>query len=260
MPDDARRIPAFCPLCVSRCGCEAVVENGRLVALEPDPSHPTGKALCAKGRAAPELVDARDRLLVSRCAVRGRRAIRDPGWQRIGWDEALDETASALRRIADESGPEAVAFSVTTAAGTAISDAMPWIYRLINSFGSPNNCNGTEICSWHREFAGSFTTGAGIGTPDYERAGCILLWGHNPSTSLACRRWRRIADARARGAKLVVVDPATDRPCGQGRSLAAGAARHRWRAGAVHCRRDDRARLVRRRLRARLDQRPVPGA
>jgi anaerobic selenocysteine-containing dehydrogenase len=50
-----RRIPAFCPLCGSRCGCEAVVENGRLVAIEPDPSHPTGKALCAKGRASPEL-------------------------------------------------------------------------------------------------------------------------------------------------------------------------------------------------------------
>jgi len=35
--------------------CEAVVENGRLMAIEPDPSHPTGKALCAKGSASPEL-------------------------------------------------------------------------------------------------------------------------------------------------------------------------------------------------------------
>jgi len=205
MPDDARRIPAFCPLCVSRCGCEGVVENGRLVALEPDPSHPTGKALCAKGRAAPELVYARDRLLFPLRRTRPK-GDPDPGWQRIGWDEALDETASALRRIADEDGPEAVAFSVTTAAATAISDAMPWIYRLINSFGSPNTCNGTEICSWHREFAGSFTTGAGIGTPDYERAGCILLWGFNPSTSWLAAAGA-IADARARGAKLVVVDP-----------------------------------------------------
>jgi anaerobic selenocysteine-containing dehydrogenase len=51
MPAERRRVAAFCPLCVSRCGCEAVVENGRLVAIEPDPSHPTGKALCAKGRA-----------------------------------------------------------------------------------------------------------------------------------------------------------------------------------------------------------------
>jgi anaerobic selenocysteine-containing dehydrogenase len=99
-----------------------------------------------------------------------------------------------------------VAFSVTTAAATAISDAMPWIYRLINSFGSPNTCNGTEICSWHREFAGSFTTGAGIGAPDYERAGCILLWGFNPSTSWLAAAGA-IVEARARGAKLIVVDP-----------------------------------------------------
>ena len=35
----------------------AVVEDGRFVRLEPDPAHPTGKALCAKGRAPPKLVD-----------------------------------------------------------------------------------------------------------------------------------------------------------------------------------------------------------
>ena len=57
------RIPCYCALCISRCGSIAVVEDGRFVALEPDPSHPTGKAICAKGRAAPELVYGPDRLL-----------------------------------------------------------------------------------------------------------------------------------------------------------------------------------------------------
>ena len=56
------RIPTYCALCVSRCGAIAVVDDGRFVALEPDPSHPTGQALCAKGRAAPELVYHADRL------------------------------------------------------------------------------------------------------------------------------------------------------------------------------------------------------
>ncbi|MBV8505109.1 MAG: hypothetical protein JOZ11_04785, partial [Alphaproteobacteria bacterium] len=94
-----RRIPAFCPLCASRCGCEAGVEDGRLLAIEPDPAHPTGKALCAKGRASPQLVEAPDRLLYP---VRRTRPKGDPnpGWQRISWDEALDETAAAMRRIA----------------------------------------------------------------------------------------------------------------------------------------------------------------
>lgn len=200
-----RRVPAFCPLCVSRCGCQGVVEDGRLVAIEPDPAHPTGKALCAKGRASPALIDAPERLLypVRRTRPKGDP---DPGWRRISWDEALDEIAAALRRIAAESGPEAVAFAVTTTAGTAISDAQPWVDRLINAFGSPNNCNAWEICAWHRQYARAFTTGAGIGAPDYARAGCILLWGHNPSTSMLAGA-TRVAEARARGAKLVVIDP-----------------------------------------------------
>ena len=57
------RIHGFCALCWSRCGCISTVEDGRLVAVEPDPEHPTGKALCGKGRAAPELVHHPDRLL-----------------------------------------------------------------------------------------------------------------------------------------------------------------------------------------------------
>ena len=200
-----RRIPAYCPLCVSRCGCEAVVENGRLVAIEADPSHPTGAAICAKGRASPELVEASDRLLFPLRRTRPK-GDPDPGWRRITWDEALDETAASLKRIAAESGPEAVAFAITTSAGTAMSDAGPWVNRLINAFGSPNNCNAYEICNWHRDFATMFTNGAGIGTPDYERAGCILLWGFNPTTSWLAAA-RPIAEAQARGAKLVVIDP-----------------------------------------------------
>jgi anaerobic selenocysteine-containing dehydrogenase len=181
MPEPLRRrVPAF-PLCTSRWGCEAVVEDGRLVALEPDPSHPTGKALCAKGRASPELVEAPDRLLFPLRRTRPKGDL-DPGWRRIGWDEALGETAAALRRIAGESGPEAVAFAVTTTSGTAISDAAPWINRLINAFGSPNNCNANEICSWHRDYARAFVTGTGIGT---RAAG-------KPAESLAAARRGRL--------------------------------------------------------------------
>jgi anaerobic selenocysteine-containing dehydrogenase len=205
MPEETRRVAAFCPLCVSRCGCEAVIEAGHVKALEPDPSHPTGKALCAKGRAAPELIDASDRLLFPLRRTRPK-GDPDPGWQRIGWDDALDETAAALRRISVKHGPEAVAFAVTSPAATAISDSLPWIYRLINSFGSPNTCNANELCAWHREVAAGFTTGAGIGLPDYEQAGCILLWGFNPSTSWLAAA-SAIAEARARGTKLIVVDP-----------------------------------------------------
>jgi anaerobic selenocysteine-containing dehydrogenase len=70
-----------------------VVEDGRFARLEPDPTHPTGRALCAKGRAAPELVYDPERLKhpLHRTRPKGDA---DPGWTQIGWDEALDLTAS----------------------------------------------------------------------------------------------------------------------------------------------------------------------
>jgi len=58
----SHQIRGYCALCISRCGAIATVENGRFTRLEPDPTHPTGQALCAKGRAGPELVYHPERL------------------------------------------------------------------------------------------------------------------------------------------------------------------------------------------------------
>ena len=204
-----RKFPGFCALCRARCGCISVVENGRLVAVEPNPDHPTGAALCAKGRAAPDLVYSSDRLLHPDAAHAAERR-RRPGWQRIGWDEALDIAARNLNRIRASGGPESVAFSVTTPSATALSDAIPWIERLINAFNSPNWCYGTELCNWHKDHARKFTFGVGVTAPDFERTGCLLLWGHNPSTSWLTQAEGALA-AKARGARIVVVDP---RPAG----------------------------------------------
>jgi anaerobic selenocysteine-containing dehydrogenase len=199
------RVRGYCALCRSRCGCISVVEDGRLVAVEPDPEHPTGQSLCVKGRAAPELVYSPDRLLrpLRRTRPKGDP---DPGWVEIGWDEALDWTAAQMRRVAAEHGPEAVAFGVTTPSGTALSDGFSWIVRLLRLFGSPNMVWGNELCAWHRDVGTAYTFGADIGVPDFARAGCVLLWGHNPSTSFLAQA-TAAAEARARGAALVVVDP-----------------------------------------------------
>ena len=199
------RISGFCALCRSRCGCVSTVVDGRLVAVEPDPSHPTGQHLCVKGRAAPELVYAADRLLhpMKRTKPRGQP---DAGWVRISWDEALDWTAERLRAVAARHGAEAVVFNVTTPSGTAVSDGFPWINRLIRLFGSPNMTWGEELCAWHRDYVTAYTFGVDIGTPDFPRTGCLLLWGHNPSTSYLAQA-TAVAEARARGAALIVVDP-----------------------------------------------------
>jgi anaerobic selenocysteine-containing dehydrogenase len=173
--------------------------------VEPDPGHPTGKSLCIKGRAAPELVYAPDRLLTPLRRTRPK-GDADPGWIQVGWDEALDWTAARMREAAAREGPRAVAFAVTTPSGTAVSDGFPWIERLIRLFGSPNTIWGEELCSWHRDFVTAETFGRDIGTPDFARTGCLLLWGHNPSTSFLAQA-TAAAEARARGAALIVVDP-----------------------------------------------------
>jgi anaerobic selenocysteine-containing dehydrogenase len=204
------RIPGYCALCISRCGSIAVVENGRFVALEPDPSHPTGQALCAKGRAAPELVYHQDRLLYPLKRTRPK-GDPDPGWQRISWDEALELTASRLRQLAEQHGPESVVFSMVSASTSAIADSQPWIQRLMRAFGSPNLCGSMELCGWGRGYASRYTYGIGMGTPgthmpDLENAGCILLWGYNPSLARLSHATATVA-ALKRGARLIVVDP-----------------------------------------------------
>lgn len=202
------RTPTFCALCVSRCGATAVTVDGRFTALEPDPSHPTGRALCVKGKAAPAIVAHADRLLhpLRRTAPKGAE---DPGWEQITWDEALDTVAARLGAIAGESGPESVVFGSASPSTSALSDSVDWIIRLRRAFGSPNFTNAMELCGWGRYFASMFTFGApvpGAYMPDLERAGCILYWGYNPSTARLVHATATV-EARRRGAKLVTVDP-----------------------------------------------------
>ena len=201
-------VPTFCPLCVSRCGARAEVTDGDLLALLPDPSHPTGRAICVKGKAAPEIVYHPSRLVHPLRRTRPKDA-PDPGWERITWDEALGTVAARLKTAAAAGGPESVGFSSSSPSTSAISDAVDWVQRLIRAFGSPNYCNYMELCGWGRYLAPLYTFGAsvpGVYVPDLENAGCILFWGYNPSVARLAHATSTVA-AVARGAKLIVVDP-----------------------------------------------------
>jgi anaerobic selenocysteine-containing dehydrogenase len=200
-------------LCIARCGAVATVEGGRFTRLDPDPSHPTGQALCAKGRAAPEIVASPERLThpLRRTRPKGDP---DPGWERIGWDEALDLTAAALRRVAERHGPEAVAFTLSSPSTTAIGDSIGYIQRLANAFGTPNAAITLDVCGWGRAFAtrysfgvGSVGTGGGGGAmPDIANSGLVILWGYNPSYTRITHA-TAVVEAVKRGTKLIVVDP-----------------------------------------------------
>ena len=210
---ETKTIRGFCGLCIARCGSVATVANGRFVRLDPDPTHPTGAALCAKGRAAPELVYSPDRL-TRPLRRRHPKGHADPGWEEISWDAALNETAAAMRRIAREFGAQAVAFSQCSASTTAIGDASNFIRRLMHAFGTPNQVSSLDLCGWGRGYATRYVFGVGsVGTgsaggamPDIEHAGCLLLWGYNPSHSRLTHATATLA-ALKRGMKLIVVDP-----------------------------------------------------
>ena len=141
-----RQVQGYCGLCIARCGTVATLTDGRFTRLDPDPTHPTGAAICAKGRAAPELVYHKDRLTkpLRRTRPKGDAA---PGWEEISWDAALDQTAAAMRRIAGQHGPEAVAFSQSSGSTTAIADSAPYVRRLMNAFGTPKPAAGPTDAS-----------------------------------------------------------------------------------------------------------------
>src|SRR5688572_16906671 len=177
----AERIQGYCALCISRCGAIATVEGGRFIRLEPDPMHPTGHALCAKGRAGPELVYHPERLTHPLRRTRPKGAA-DPGWERISWDEALDLTAAAMQRAAERHGPQSVAFTVSSGSTTAIGDSNGLIQRLANAFGTPNSGITMDLCGWGRAFATRYTFGVGsvgaggVGAmPDIEQTGVLVL-------------------------------------------------------------------------------------
>ncbi len=195
----------YCTLCRSRCGTINEVKNDMLLSVKPDLSHPTGQAMCMKGKAAPELVHSPHRILHPMRRTKPKTG-GDPGWERITWDEALTEVALKLGKIKKESGAEAVVFSVTTPSGTPLSDSIDWIERFVRSFGSPNTCYATEICNWHKDVAHAFTFGCGMPPADYENAGLIVLWGHNPTNTWLAQA-NAVGKGRAKGAKMIVVDP-----------------------------------------------------
>ncbi|MEQ9240142.1 molybdopterin-dependent oxidoreductase [Roseovarius indicus] len=198
-------IPGYCTFCRSRCGTLNRVRNGRLVSVQPLPEHPTGKAICPKGRAAPEVVHSARRLTKPLRRTRPK-GDEDPGFEEISWDEALDEIAGKLAEYARDSGPESVVFSFASPSAASISDSLPWLERFVWTYGSPNICWATELCNWHKDHMHKLTVGTGLPVPDYANSDLIVLWGHNPEKVWLAQA-EKIAGALQRGAELVLVDP-----------------------------------------------------
>jgi anaerobic selenocysteine-containing dehydrogenase len=194
----------YCAMCISRCGVIATVDDGVLKTVNADPAHPNG-CICVKGTAAPEIVYSPDRLQYPMKRTRPK-GDKDSGWVRISWDEAMTTIASRLLKAKAQHGPESVVFGTGTPSAGAISDAIRWLDRLADAFGTPNRLTPLYVCNWHRTWGAQYTYGVPTPTPDYDNARCIVLWGFNPYASWPAAA-TRISRAKARGAKLLVIDP-----------------------------------------------------
>src|SRR6185503_19317507 len=100
---EVKKVRGYCALCTAHCATIATVENGCVTRLDPDHDHPNGGVMCLKGKAAPELVYNSDRLNypLKRTKPKGDA---NPGWQRVSWDEALDDITSRLKIIRERDG------------------------------------------------------------------------------------------------------------------------------------------------------------
>jgi thiosulfate reductase / polysulfide reductase chain A len=203
VPAPTAQRPVVCSGCAQQCGVLVHVEDGRIQAITGDRDHPVSAGfICPKGANAHELHYDPSRV---HYPLR-RRGPRGGGeWERIGWEDALDDIAESLVRLADRHGPEAVAYTFGTLHGA------DWGLgeRFMNLFGSPNTIGQDKVCYGPNALGEALTYGWGPTFYTYPvpgKTGCMIVWGMRPSASMPLL-WKQIVKAQRDGAKLIVIDP-----------------------------------------------------
>jgi len=119
----------------------------------------------------------------------------------------METIAQRLSQIKKAYGAHAVVFNRPGPGGSPSRDYADWVVRLAYCFGSPNTLATGHVCQWHRDTGSKYTYGwENVPGADYEHTALLIIWGHNPHTSVRCNV-RDINTAKDRGAKLVVIDP-----------------------------------------------------
>jgi molybdopterin guanine dinucleotide-containing S/N-oxide reductase-like protein len=211
-------VHAACPHdCPDACGVLITVEDARATKIQGDPAHPVTRGfLCAKVAKYLDRVYSPDRVLypMRRLSAKGpaayaadavKSARATQTWQRISWDEALDEIASRFRKIIAEFGSEAIlpySYGGTLGAINGASMDRRFFHRL-----GASQLDRT-ICSAAGEAGLKSVLGAKLGTEpeQFRHSRYIIAWASNIHGNNV-HLWPFIAEARRQGAKLVVIDP-----------------------------------------------------
>jgi len=188
------------------------VKSGRAVRVAGDPDHPfTRGFLCTKVNRYVERTYHRDRLLSPMRRVGPKGAGR---FERIGWDEALDEIAERLNEIrASSDGPQGILpYSYAGTMGMIQGSSVD--RRLFHLIGA--SMLDRTICSMAGTVGMRMTVGANIGAdPEgIPRSDLVLLWGTNTLTANP-HLWPFVLAAREHGARVIAIDPIRTRTAAQ---------------------------------------------
>ena len=192
-----------CVLCAQNCGLEIEVENNRIVKVRGDKSNAKSEGyICRKGLNVAYHQHNADRLKYPLKKVRDK-------FERISWDQAIDEIATKLKGIIDEYGPRSFAYMGGGGQGCHFEAAFG--VRLMRSLGSQY-----QYSALAQEFSGAFwVCGRTHGKqylhdqPDVDNTDVLLVFGWNGMQShqipQAPRKLQRLSKDKDK--MLIVVDP-----------------------------------------------------
>ena len=196
-----------CGMCYIGCGIKVWVEDGVVVNIEGDPDNPQNRGkMCAKGKAGFMNLYNPNRVKVPLKRTNPNKGIdQDPGWQEISWQEAIDTVVAQFERLRDN--PK----KLWVQAWDVVGDNMFWLSALGSAFGSSQvNVASSPTCGKVVHPVEFFSGGGFHQQPDLHYANYCILIGTQfgiASRSALNHHMLDMAEARARGMKLVVIDP-----------------------------------------------------
>ena len=202
---DPRRymiVPTACFNCESGCGLLAYIDKSSLKVrkFEGNPHHPGSRGrLCAKGPATINQINDSDRILypLKRTGARG-----DGQWERVSWEEVLDDLAGRIRKALEENRKTEVVYHVGRPGHEG------YIERVLQSWGVDGYNTHTNICSAGARFGYAIWHGFDRPSPDHAHAQFILLISaHLESGHYFNPHAQRIIEGMMGGAQLAVMDP-----------------------------------------------------
>jgi len=202
-----RVVYSACPHdCPDACSVLVTVEDGRAIKIEGNPDHPVTRGfLCGKVAKYLDRVYSPDRLLYPMRRVAAKGVSGEGAFERISWDEALDEIACKLGAAAAEFGPESILpFSYSGTLGQIHGNGMD--RRFFHRLGASQL--ERTICSEAGGVGLASVNGAkyGVEPEDFRHSRYIIAWGANIHGN-NIHLWPFVEEARRNGAKLVVIDP-----------------------------------------------------